>query len=119
MVLYTIALIIHVIICVALVLVILAQSSKGSGLDANLGGAAMNVFGGSGASKFLKKWTQILGVLFILSCIFMAIQVNKAATGKAKAKVYDEKFVDTQQPAPAPAPAPAPQPAPSPAPAAE
>ena len=117
MVLYTIALIIHVIICVALVLVILAQSSKGGGLDANLGGAAMNVFGGSGASKFLKKWTQILGVLFILSCIFMAFQVNKAASGKTKAKVYDEKFVDTQQPAPAPSPAP--QPAPTPAPAAE
>ncbi|MCD8478768.1 MAG: preprotein translocase subunit SecG [Candidatus Cloacimonetes bacterium] len=60
MVLYTIALIIHAIICIALVLVILAQSSKG-GLDANLGGAAMNVFGGSGASQMLKKWTQIFG----------------------------------------------------------
>ena len=118
MVLNTMALIIHVIICCALGLMIQAESSKGGGFDANLGGAAMNVFGGSVASKFLKKWTQILCVLFILSCIFMAIQGNKAATGKAKAKVYDEKFVDTQQPAPAPAPAPAPQPAPSPAPAA-
>jgi len=47
----------------------------------------------------------------------MAFQVNKAASGKTKAKVYDEKFVDTQQPAPAPSPAP--QPAPTPAPAAE
>lgn len=102
MILYTVALIIHVIICIALVLVILAQSSKGGGLDANLGGAAMNVFGGSGASKFLKKWTQILGVVFVVSCVFLAFQVKKVRTaGPAKAKVIDEKFVDTQKPQPA------------------
>ena len=75
MFLYTIALIIHVIICIALVLVILAQSSKG-GLDSNLGGAAMNVFGGSGASKFLKKWTQILSVVFAASCLLLAFLVK-------------------------------------------
>ncbi|HOT40372.1 MAG TPA: preprotein translocase subunit SecG, partial [Candidatus Syntrophosphaera thermopropionivorans] len=76
MVLYTVSLVIHIIICVALVFVILAQTSKG-GLDANLGGAAMNVFGGSGASKFLRKWTQILGVLFVISSLFLAFQVTK------------------------------------------
>jgi len=75
MVIYTIALIIHVIICIALVLVILAQTSKG-GLDSNLGGAAMNVFGGSGASKFLKKWTQILSVVFAASCLLLAFLVK-------------------------------------------
>lgn len=77
MVLYTIALIVHAIICIVLVLVILAQTSKG-GLDANLGGAAMNVFGGSGASALLKKWTQILAVLFAASCIMMAFLVKNA-----------------------------------------
>ncbi len=93
MVLYTVALIIHVIICVALVLVILSQTSKG-GLDANLGGAAMNVFGGSGASKFLRKWTQILGVIFVASCIFLAFQVR--AIGKsAPPKILEQKFGET------------------------
>lgn len=80
MLLYTIALIIHAIICVVLVLVILAQTSKG-GLDANLGGAAMNVFGGSGASALLKKWTQILAVLFAASCIMMAFLVKNTRAG--------------------------------------
>ncbi|MDP2172505.1 MAG: preprotein translocase subunit SecG [Candidatus Cloacimonadaceae bacterium] len=75
--LYTIALIIHAIICIALVLIILAQTSKG-GLDANLGGAAMNVFGGSGASKFLKKWTQILALVFVASCLLLAFLVRDA-----------------------------------------
>ncbi len=88
--LYTIGLIIHVIISVALVLVILSQTSKG-GLDANLGGAAMNVFGGSGASKFLRKWTQILSAVFAVSCIFLALQVkslDRATTPKALAKPF-------------------------------
>lgn len=117
MVLYTIALIIHVIICIALVLVILAQSSKG-GLDANLGGAAMNVFGGSGASKFLKQWTQILGVIFVISCVFLAFQVKQVgSTGAKKAKVLDEKFVDTKAPKPAQSGTPSAPATPTPAPA--
>lgn len=73
--LYTLALILHVIVCVALVLIILAQTSKG-GLDANLGGAAMNVFGGTGASQMLKKWTQILALVFAASCILLAFLVR-------------------------------------------
>ena len=84
MILYTIALVVHIIICVALVLVILAQTSKG-GLDASLGGAAMNVFGGSGASKFLRKWTQILGVIFVVSCLFMVFQVKGQKGGVPQA----------------------------------
>lgn len=100
MVLYTVALVIHVIICVALVLVILSQTSKG-GLDANLGGAAMNVFGGSGASKFLKRWTQILGVVFVGSCLLMAFLVKDIARGGGGVsnKVMKEKFSDTEAPA--------------------
>ncbi len=75
MIIYTAVLIIHVVICVALVLVILSQTSKG-GLDATLGGAAMNVFGGSGASSFLRKWTQYLGIAFVVSCLSLAFLVK-------------------------------------------
>ncbi len=103
MLIYTIALVIHIIISAALVLVILSQTSKG-GLDANLGGAAMNVFGGSGASKFLRKWTQILGVIFVVSCLFLAFQVSRMNETKAP-KVLNEKFGDTKAPAPQSAPA--------------
>jgi len=95
MVLYTVSLVIHIIICVALVFVILAQTSKG-GLDANLGGAAMNVFGGSGASKFLRKWTQILGVLFVISSLFLAIQVTKTNQAETH-KILEEQFGETSK----------------------
>jgi len=97
--LYTIALIIHTLICIALVLVILAQTSKG-GLDANLGGAAVNVFGGSGASQFLKKWTQILGLIFVASCIMLAFLVKNVGSTDIKAiQDRQRKLGETEAPA--------------------
>ena len=117
--LYTIALIIHTLICIALVLVILAQTSKG-GLDANLGGAAMNVFGGSGASEFLRKWTQILGLLFLASCVLLAFLVKDVGKSEFKdIQKRQRKLGQTEAPAKAPAPAQAPAPAPAPAPQGE
>jgi len=113
MVLYTIALVVHAIICVALVLVILAQTSKG-GLDANLGGAAMNVFGGSGASQFLKKWTQILALIFVASCLMLAFLVKDIRNGgNAGIQERQKKINETQQTTPATAPATAPAAAPA------
>ncbi|HPV14942.1 MAG TPA: preprotein translocase subunit SecG [Candidatus Cloacimonadota bacterium] len=113
--LYTIALIIHTLICIGLVLVILAQTSKG-GLDANLGGAAVNVFGGSGASEFLRKWTQILGLLFLASCILLAFLVKDVRKADFKdIQKRQRQLGQTEAPAKpapvkqAPAPAPAPQ----------
>jgi preprotein translocase subunit SecG len=100
MLLYTIALIIHAIICIVLVLVILAQTSKG-GLDANLGGAAMNDFGGSGASALLKKWTQILAVLFAASCIMVAFLVKNQRGVATFADVQKRQSQMADTPAPA------------------
>ena len=102
--LYTVALIVHAIICVELVLVILAQTSKG-GLDASLGGAAMNVFGGSGASQFLKKWTQILALIFVASCLLLAFLVkNTKSGGTGGVQDRQKRLKDTEQAAPAKAP---------------
>lgn len=105
MIIYTLVLIVHILICVALVLVILAQTSKG-GLDANLGGAAMNVFGGSGASQFLKRWTQILGLAFLGTCLVLAFLVRDIRTSDASdvQKKQDKiKTEDSTVPAQAPA----------------
>ncbi len=77
-----ILLVIHILISIALVLIILAQTSKGNGLDSNLGGAASNVFGSS-ASDMMKKWTQIIGGLFLISCVFLAITVKSSNGGDA------------------------------------
>lgn len=78
--LYTFLLIVHVIISVALIMVILAQSSKGGALDGLVGGTASSVLGGQGASKFLKNATRILGIAFMVSCILLVFQLRSSGT---------------------------------------
>ena len=84
--------VIHIIIAVALVLVILVQSSKGSGLDGSLGGTATNILGGQAAPAFLKKATIGLAVLFMLSCFFLALHLssNKAPKSRIVNKLKKE-----------------------------
>lgn len=92
--------VIHVIISIALILVILAQSSKGGALDGMVGGTASSVLGGQGASKFLKNATQILAALFMINCILLAFQLKggkASATSKAVEKMKKEQV--TEQPA--------------------
>jgi preprotein translocase subunit SecG len=62
---------IHIMVCLLLVMVILLQSSKGSGLAGAFGGSGGvgAVFGGRGAATFLSKLTTILAVLYMLSSI--------------------------------------------------
>ena len=66
---------IHVIICIALVLIILIQTGKG-GLDATFGGIASNALGTQGATEFIKTWTKILFVAFLISCVLLAATVR-------------------------------------------
>ena len=71
-------LIFHVIVCIALVLVVLMQSSKGEGLAGSAfgggggGGISGAVFGGRGAASFLSRATTVLAVLFMLNCVGLA-----------------------------------------------
>ncbi len=60
----------HVLVCVALILVVLMQSSKGEGLAGSsfAGGVSGAVFGGRGAGTFLTKATTVLAVVFFFSC---------------------------------------------------
>ena len=81
---YTVLMVIHVIISISLILIILAQSSKGSGLDGMLGGAASNVLGGQSASSFLKNATKILAFLFTISCVLLAFQLQGKKTVSSK-----------------------------------
>ena len=81
---YSVLMVIHVIISIALILIILAQSSKGSGLDGMLGGAASNVLGGQSASSFLKNATKILAFLFMISCVLLAFQMQGKKTVSSK-----------------------------------
>jgi preprotein translocase subunit SecG len=73
---YGIILGIHVVVCLALILVVLLQSSKGGGLaggSAFGGGAEATVFGGRGAATFLSKATTTFGAAFMITSLTLTL----------------------------------------------
>ncbi|HOP07796.1 MAG TPA: preprotein translocase subunit SecG [candidate division Zixibacteria bacterium] len=88
----------HVIVCIALVLVVLMQASKGEGLAGSAfggGGLSGAVFGGRGAATFLQKATTYLAVVFFVNCIALALLSSHRSGGAAQAESAES--VVTQQ----------------------
>jgi preprotein translocase subunit SecG len=102
---FAVLIVVHVIICLALMLVVLMQSSKGEGLAGAFGGGGLSgaVFGGRGAATFLSKATTILAILFMFSCIGLTLM----SRGGSKTQQVGESAVErmaTQQQQTAPPP---------------
>ena len=73
---------IHILICVALILVVLLQAGRGGGLAGAFGaGAAQTLFGGRGAATFLAKTTSWLAVAFMTMSILLAALSAKGQRG--------------------------------------
>src|SRR5262245_49158056 len=71
---YAFLLALHLIVCLCLVAVILVQSGKGGGLAGGaFGGATQTVFGGRGATDFITRATVVLGVLFFVTSLSLAL----------------------------------------------
>ena len=95
--------ILHVIVCLALIFIVLIQTGKG-GLDSNFGGIASNAFGTQGANEFIKRWTKILLVAFVISCVLLAMQVRgsdgEATSARRSSRVSRRAAREAQQVAP-------------------
>ncbi len=106
---YTLLLIIHVLVCISLIISVLLQSSRGGGLGGAFGGGSSDtLFGGQGASSFLKKATKVLGVTFMVVTILLALTTGPQKKGKGGGEVSKElqKAIDessqTEEPTPLP-----------------
>ncbi|MBV9370779.1 MAG: preprotein translocase subunit SecG, partial [Alphaproteobacteria bacterium] len=65
--------ILHVLVCLFLMLTVLLQQGKGGGMGGAFGGGnAATVFGGSGASSFLKRLTAGAGTIFMATSMVLA-----------------------------------------------
>ena len=68
----------HLLVCLSLVAVILVQSGKGGGLAGGaFGGATQTVFGGRGAMDFITRATVVLGVLFFVTSLSLALLTTR------------------------------------------
>ena len=119
---YTIVIVIHVSVCIALVIVVLLQQGKGADIGAVFGGSSQTVFGASGAGNILTKLTWGFAVVFFTTSIFLAYASTRRVTGSLfeggvpapiqsapTGKAPGPKIPATQAPAPNPASAPAPK----------
>jgi preprotein translocase subunit SecG len=69
--------IIHVISAVALVLIVLLQTGRGSEIGAAFGsGASQTLFGSSGSSGFMTRVTTIAVIVFMLTSLVLAMMYS-------------------------------------------
>lgn len=92
-----------VFVCFLLVLVILVQQSKGGLGLGSLGGGAQMLFGGSGGQDVFQKMTWILGAIFMIGSLVLALMKAPSNEGRELARRLPSHHVpvrpsDVQEP---------------------
>ena len=105
--------VIHIIVCIALILIVLLQTGKGSDMGAAFGGGSSHtVFGSSGASTFLSKATTVAAVVFMITSLGLAYKsghktgdsiLMETAPAPIEQKAVTENPIDANKQAEAPA----------------
>ncbi len=91
--------IIHVIVCIALIMIVLLQTGKGADMGAAFGGgSSQTLFGSTGASTFLGKATTVAAVIFMLTSLTLAY---KSGLRTGDSIMVDKKAPIEQQAPPA------------------
>lgn len=63
----------HVVACIAIIMVVLLQTGKGSDIGAAFGGgSSQTLFGSTGASTFLSKATTVIAIVFMITSLSLA-----------------------------------------------
>jgi preprotein translocase subunit SecG len=79
--------IIHIVVCVAMIMIVLLQTGKGADMGAAFGGgASQTLFGSGGASTFLTKLTTVAAVVFMITSLALAYY----STNRAKSSIMLE-----------------------------
>ncbi len=79
---YTLIVVLHVIVSIALILIILLQTGKGSDIGAVFGGgSSQTLFGSTGPTSFLSKLTAGAAIVFMITSLFLAYFSGKGGSG--------------------------------------
>ncbi|MBM4286419.1 MAG: preprotein translocase subunit SecG [Deltaproteobacteria bacterium] len=76
----TLLVIVHIIVCLALIGIVLLQHGKGAGIGAAFGGSSQTVFGSTGAAPFLAKLTAAAAIIFMLTSLGLTFVVKSRDT---------------------------------------
>ncbi len=76
--LFNILIVVHILVCLALIGAVLAQTGKGGSLSSMFGGGGGEMFlGATGAGKLFARITTGLAVVFMVLCFVLAIMSSK------------------------------------------
>jgi preprotein translocase subunit SecG len=97
----------HVVVCIALVMIVLLQKGKGATMGAAFGGSSQTVFGSTGATSFLSKITVAAAVIFMFTSLGLALLMGRGASSSLMKGVNVPAATQpVESPAPAGGPAP-------------
>ncbi len=88
---YTVTVVLHVLACLALILIVLLQTGKGAEMGAAFGGASQTLFGGSGGTTFLSKLTTGAAIVFMITCLGLTYLSSAPSTKSVMEEVPVEK----------------------------
>ena len=101
-------LVIHVIVCIALIIIVLLQAGKGAEIGASFGSGGSNtVFGASGGQSFMSKLTAGAAIIFMLTSLTLAYFYGKPGSSSVMPETVAPQSAPAPQ-APAQPAAPAP-----------
>lgn len=90
----------HVVVCVALIIIVLLQAGKGAEIGAAFGaGASQTVFGATGSRDFMSKLTTAAAIIFMLTSLTLAYFYGQPDAGSIMPATVGTPAA--QQPAPA------------------
>ncbi len=102
----TALIVLHVVVCIALIMIVLLQTGKGADMGAAFGGgSSQTLFGSSGASTFLTKATTFAAVIFMLTSLTLAYR----ASHRASDSIIQDTRPPMEQPVVPTTPAPTPE----------
>jgi preprotein translocase subunit SecG len=96
----------HILVCIALILIVLLQKGKGASMGAAFGGSSQTVFGSAGATPFMHKVTVAAAIVFMFTSLGLAFLFGRTTTSSVMKGVTPTQAPVSQQagtPSPAPA----------------
>ena len=95
---YAVLLVIHVIVSLFLIFIILIQSGKGEGLsDVFGGGSSQTTIFGSRTGNFLTKATTASAIIFMITCLSLALISKKGGGSVVQQELLKEQTVEKIQ----------------------
>jgi preprotein translocase subunit SecG len=73
----TVIIVVHILVCIALIMIVLLQAGKGAEMGAAFGGASQTIFGSAGAMGFLSKLTTVAAVIFMITSLLLTFSSSR------------------------------------------